>query len=113
MLRESTDTGTPAFFLAFARLFFFFVGMVHTQTDLNKLEVCQGRRLNPPLNEKGRGQARALLSGTELSAILCSPLRRARETAGIVRERYDEGRFCLCGLVEVSWTTVRAVCSRK
>lgn len=61
------------------------------QTDLNKLEVCQGRRLNPPLNGKGRGQARDLLAGTELSAILCSPLRRARETAGIVRERCEDG----------------------
>eukprot|EP00903_Cladosiphon_okamuranus_P011261 g10619.t1 len=60
----------------------------HGETDLNKLEVCQGRRLNPPLNEKGRGQARALLTGTELSAILSSPLRRARETAGIVRESH-------------------------
>ena len=65
-----------------------FVSGAGTQTDLNKLEVCQGRRLNPPLNAKGRGQARALLAGAELSAILCSPLRRARETAGIVRERW-------------------------
>lgn len=66
-----------------------FVAGVAAQTDFNKLEVCQGRRLNPPLNEKGRGQARDLLVGTELSAILCSPLRRARETAGIVRERCE------------------------
>lgn len=63
------------------------------QTDLNKLEVCQGRRLNPPLNEKGRSQARSLLTGTTLGAILCSPLRRARETAGIVRERYEDDAF--------------------
>ncbi|CAM9974743.1 unnamed protein product, partial [Hapterophycus canaliculatus] len=60
----------------------------HGQTDLNKLEVCQGRKLNPPLNEKGRGQARTLLAGTDLGAIVCSPLRRARETAGIVLERW-------------------------
>ncbi|CAM9603270.1 unnamed protein product, partial [Ectocarpus fasciculatus] len=60
----------------------------HGQTDLNKLGVCQGRKLNPPLNENGRGQARALLIGLELDAILCSPLRRARETAGIVRESH-------------------------
>lgn len=60
------------------------------QTDLNKLEVCQGRRLNPPLNEKGRGQARTLLPGADFSAIVCSPLRRARETAEIVRERCED-----------------------
>ncbi|CAN0162972.1 unnamed protein product [Ectocarpus sp. 4 AP-2014] len=60
----------------------------HGQTDLNKLGVCQGRKLNPPLNENGRGQARTLLIGVELDAILCSPLRRARETAGIVRESH-------------------------
>ncbi|CAN0166469.1 unnamed protein product [Scytosiphon promiscuus] len=61
----------------------------HGQTDLNKLEVCQGRKLNPSLNEKGRGQARALLASTELGAIVCSPLRRARETAGIVLESHS------------------------
>ncbi|CAM9215522.1 unnamed protein product [Ectocarpus sp. 8 AP-2014] len=60
----------------------------HGQTDLNKLGVCQGRKLNPPLNENGRRQARTLLIGVELDAILCSPLRRARETAGIVRESH-------------------------
>ncbi|CAM9483867.1 unnamed protein product, partial [Pylaiella littoralis] len=60
----------------------------HGQTDLNKLEVCQGRRLNPPLNEKGRSQARTLLTSTILDAIVCSPLRRARETAGIVQESH-------------------------
>lgn len=59
----------------------------YVQTDLNKLGVCQGRKLNPPLNENGRSQARTLLIDVELDAILCSPLRRARETAGIVRER--------------------------
>ena len=80
-------------FLPVPSVFFFFKPL-HcrhggAQTDLNKLEVCQGRRLNPPLNDKGRGQARALLACTELSAILCSPLRRARETAGIVRERCE------------------------
>ncbi|CAN0182664.1 unnamed protein product [Ectocarpus sp. 6 AP-2014] len=60
----------------------------HGQTDLNKLGVCQGRKLNPPLNEHGQRQARTLLIGVELDAILCSPLRRARETAGIVRESH-------------------------
>lgn len=57
------------------------------QTDLNRLKLCQGRRLNPLLNRKGREQAHRLLPDTSLGAILCSPLRRARETAGIVRER--------------------------
>jgi broad specificity phosphatase PhoE len=45
-----------------------------------------GSRVDPGLSDEGRDQARAaaaLLHGRPLSAVLCSPLRRARETAAL------------------------------
>lgn len=58
-----------------------------SQTDFNALLICQGRRLDPPLNKKGREQAGHLLTGVQVDAIICSPLVRARETAEIAKER--------------------------
>lgn len=45
-----------------------------------------GSRSDPGLDDRGRAQARAAraaLQGRPLSAVLCSPLRRARETAAL------------------------------
>lgn len=46
---------------------------------------------DPPLAERGHAQARALaewLHGDRLDAIYCSPLRRARQTAAPLAERF-------------------------
>jgi broad specificity phosphatase PhoE len=58
----------------------------HGETDDNAVGRFQGHR-NPPLNERGRAQARALadaMAGEGIVALYASPLRRARETAEIV-----------------------------
>ena len=58
----------------------------HGQTDWNSQDKLQGSS-DVPLNETGRGQAREaarLLSGEPWSAIVSSPLGRARETAQII-----------------------------
>ncbi len=57
----------------------------HGQTDWS----ASGRhtsRTDLPLNDAGRARAQALsgeLAGRRFSLVLCSPLRRARETAGL------------------------------
>lgn len=61
----------------------------HGETAFNKDLRFQGR-LPVPLNDRGREQARELAevaSEREWSALYCSPLERARETAGIVGAR--------------------------
>jgi broad specificity phosphatase PhoE len=61
----------------------------HGETDWNRELRWQGHS-NPPLNERGRRQARALadaLEGTSLAAVYSSDLRRASETAEIVALR--------------------------
>ena len=58
----------------------------HGETTWNKERRFQGR-LDVPLNDVGREQARALAEqarGEGLVALYCSPLVRARETAEIV-----------------------------
>lgn len=58
----------------------------HGETADNAERRFQGRR-NPPLNVRGREQARALarqLAGEEIAALWASPLLRAAETAEIV-----------------------------
>lgn len=61
----------------------------HGETGLNHEGRWQGAGSNPPLNEKGRLQARELarrLAGRPVAALYTSPQRRARETAVILGE---------------------------
>jgi broad specificity phosphatase PhoE len=61
----------------------------HGQTPLNESDVLRGLA-DPPLDETGRDQARCLgiaLANRSLSAVLASPLLRARQTAQPVAER--------------------------
>jgi broad specificity phosphatase PhoE len=61
----------------------------HGETDDNAARRFQGHR-DPPLNDRGREQARALgelLAGEGIRELWSSPLRRAHETAAIVGER--------------------------
>jgi broad specificity phosphatase PhoE len=62
----------------------------HGETDWNERMLIQGR-IEVPLNEKGRDDARktaSLLKDIGFKAIYCSPLRRALETAEIINESH-------------------------
>ena len=75
----------------------------HGETDWNRANRFQGRA-DQPLNEAGRGQARELaerLRGEPVSALYTSPLRRARETAEILAERFDFQVQSLDALLEI------------
>lgn len=63
----------------------------HGETDWTRDKRWQGHA-DPPLNERGREQARALaetLANVQLEAIYSSDLRRASETAALVAQRRD------------------------
>jgi broad specificity phosphatase PhoE len=62
----------------------------HGETTFNAERRFQGWSPKAVLTEKGRAQARELAehaAGQELTALYCSPLARARETAAIVGAR--------------------------
>ncbi len=62
--------------------------MRHGETDWNRDGLIQGRT-DVPLNAEGLAQARAaagVFAGRGITAIRCSPLRRAHDTAMIVGE---------------------------
>jgi broad specificity phosphatase PhoE len=58
----------------------------HGTTDWNREEIFRGR-IDCPLNETGRAEARAVadsLQGTKIGRIYTSPLSRAAETARVI-----------------------------
>ena len=81
----------------------------HGETDWNREGRFQGHA-DPPLNDLGRAQARALadrLAGEPLAAVYASPLRRAYETAEIVAVAQGLPVRSAAGLLEVdvgSWS---------
>jgi broad specificity phosphatase PhoE len=81
----------------------------HGETDWNREGRWQGWA-DPPLNETGRGQARALaaqLRSVPFDAVYSSDLRRAHETAVIVAEPHGVPVVADPGLREVdvgSWS---------
>jgi broad specificity phosphatase PhoE len=80
----------------------------HGETDWNRDERFQGHA-DPPLNDRGREQARALaaaLAEERLAAVYSSPLGRALETAQIVAAPHGLAAIPVDGLREVdvgSW----------
>lgn len=63
-----------------------FVLVRHGKSEGNRLGLFQGR-LDVPLSDEGREQASrrgALLAGERDTALFCSPLSRARETAELI-----------------------------
>ena len=63
----------------------------HGQTDWNVQEKIIGR-CDEPLNSKGINQAnevRKKLLGTHIDLIICSPLKRAEQTAQVINEGKD------------------------
>jgi broad specificity phosphatase PhoE len=58
----------------------------HGKSEGNKKDIVQGH-LDYPLSEEGREQARLTggwLAGRNIQSVLCSPLKRAEETARLV-----------------------------
>lgn len=84
----------------------------HGETDWNKRGVLQGW-LDVPINDLGRRQAHALaqsLEGAGLSAVWCSPLIRARETADIVTKQLKlPPPFVHAGIKEKNFGAVQGI----
>ena len=62
----------------------------HGETEFNRLQLVQGRKVNVCLNKTGREQAKMLAESLlpyHLEVIISSPLIRAAETAQIVAQR--------------------------
>jgi len=83
----------------------------HGQTPLNKSDVLRGLA-DPPLDETGRDQAQRLgiaLGDRGLTAVISSPLLRARQTAEPVAERAGLAVSAYQGLLDRDygpWTGV-------
>jgi len=64
----------------------------HGRTEANAAGLLQGR-LDPPLDDIGRAQAASLVAALpKIDRLICSPLRRARETASVfgIEPQIDE-----------------------
>lgn len=78
----------------------------HGETDDNAPPKRVQGRLDPPLNERGREQARALaerVAGLGIAALWSSHQRRALETAAIVNERLGLEQRIDPRLAEADW----------
>ena len=61
----------------------------HGQTDYNLLNKFAGGKIDVPLNEKGLNQAKEtkeILKNYDIDLIICSPMKRTRQTAEIINE---------------------------
>lgn len=70
----------------------------HGQTVSNRERVLQGPRLDSPLSEAGKEQARRVgqaLAAAGIEALYTSPLRRARDTAAAVADVRARGRLAV------------------
>ncbi|MDZ7690133.1 MAG: histidine phosphatase family protein [Balneolaceae bacterium] len=78
----------------------------HGQTEYNRLDRMQGRGIDQSLNETGRLQAAAtadFLSGHNLDLAISSSLKRSRETAQVVAERFNLNLFSYKELDEIDF----------
>ncbi|KAJ1729811.1 hypothetical protein LPJ61_003339 [Coemansia biformis] len=79
----------------------------HGQTPVNAEGRLQGSRLNPPLNERGERQAKALadaLKDEEMDWIVTSALERAIQTGNIAAEHHSAAPLTSdARLNELSW----------
>ena len=85
---------------------FFFLR--HGESANNQLNIVNGWT-DCPLSETGREQARAVaatVGGTGITAVYCSPLIRARETAEIVAAGARLEPIVIEGLKERNWGTL-------
>ena len=67
----------------------------HGETDANKNNIYQGKRVNPSLNEKGKKQAKLLakfliFNYPDISKIVSSPALRTVQTADIIERTYHQ-----------------------
>ena len=69
-----------------------FIFVRHGETEYNKLHRRMGQRIDESLNEAGLNQARELANQLEdnFDVIFSSPLKRAKETAEIIAERFNK-----------------------
>jgi len=91
-MSTSPDAADGAFFAPLEAETRFFI-VRHGQSEGNARSVIQGR-LDFPLDDAGRAQARAVgawLGGRDVDSVLSSPLARASETARIVAATCDAG----------------------
>ena len=83
----------------------------HGETSHTRDKRFSGRGgEDPPLNENGQAQARAVADwlmpvGDEIDALVSSPLRRTRETAEILADRLDQKVDVEDGLAEAAFGT--------
>jgi broad specificity phosphatase PhoE len=76
----------------------------HGVTELNRQGLINGR-IDEPLIEEGREQARRLRDALDsnIKRIRSSPLKRARETADIISQRFQLPVLLADALMEVDW----------
>lgn len=69
-----------------------FIFVRHGETENNKLRRRMGQRIDESLNEVGLNQAKELASQLEdnFDVIFSSPLKRAKETAEIIAEKFKK-----------------------